>query len=617
MKPALPGFQDLKTKPKNCTRALMAKFATICLLLFCVPAVAQQNVDSLKALLERAQDTTRVRLLNQLAFALRGKDPESSHQYAQQSLDYARQIKFKEGEALALHRLAIAYGFKSDFDQALELLDQSNQMAIALKQWNLAGDNYLNIGGIYSSRTNIKRAFESYVKANEYYQKAGNKMGMASSLYGIGNTYTSEKKYEAAMESYQQSIQLFEELNLKREIPKVLVNIGLLYKDKGEWEQSLNYFTRSIQLFLESKNQRGRATAFLHRAETYFQREKLAQAKTDLDSSMVLNNATHHDFNKVRCNLLFGKIYFQEREYNLAIAYLERGLDIAKKIKLTEETSDIYRSMADVSQARNDFKKAYEFHQLYSVYHDTVFNKEKSQQLQELQITYETEKKEAEIRDLKNQQKLNQTYLYGSFALAGLTLLIGFLILNRQRLKVIKDKELGEKEAQILEEKKALLDAELLNRQLTEERLQKELDYKNKELTTYALNLIQKNEVLEKIKSAVDEIRNSDESEVRPKLTSLINTVNYSFHLDKDWENFRVHFEQVHQSFFDKLVNLYPDLSPNDLKLCALIKLNLDTKETASILDISPESAKVARHRLRKKLNLTQDQNLAAFLSGI
>jgi DNA-binding CsgD family transcriptional regulator len=370
-------------------------------------------------------------------------------------------------------------------------------------------------------------------------------------------------------------------------------------------------------LFLETKNQRGRATAYLHRAETYFLQEELQKAKVDLDSSMALNNATNHEFNKVRCNLLFGKIYFIEREFDLANGYLERGLGIAKKIKLTEETSDIYLAMADVSKARNDFRKAFEFHQLYSIYHDSVFNKEKSEQLQELQITYETEKKEAEIRDLKNQQKLSRIYLYGSFALAGLTILIGFLILNRQRLKVIKDKELGEKEAQILEEKKALLDAELLNRQLTEERLQKELDYKNKELTTYALNLIQKNEILENIKGAVEDIRNSDESEIRPKLTSLVNTVNYSFHLDKDWENFRVHFEQVHQSFFDKLVSLFPDLSPNDLKLCALIKLNLDTKETASILDISPESAKVARHRLRKKLNLSQDQNLAAFLSGI
>jgi tetratricopeptide (TPR) repeat protein/DNA-binding CsgD family transcriptional regulator len=580
-------------------------------------ALAQTNIDSLQLLLEHSQDTTRVRLLNQLAFALRGRDTEKAYNYAQEAVDYSRQIKFPAGEALALNRLAIANGFKSEFDQALNLLLESNQLAVKLQLWNLMGDNFLNLGGVYSSRSSTKKAFENYVQAYNSYEKGSNKNGMASALYGIGITYATEKKYELALANYNQSIQLFEELNQVREIPKVLVNVGLLYKDKKEYEEAIQNFSRAIQLFAETKNQRGRATAFLHRAETHFQQQQLSLAKIDLDSSMALNNKTNHEFNKVKCNLLFGKIYLEQGDLKKASSHLEEALVISQKIKLLDETSSIYETLALVSQVLGDYKKAYEFRQLYGVYHDSLFNKEKSRQLQELQVAYETEKKEAEIRELKSQQQLNQTYLYGSLALVGLVVLVAFLILNRQRLKIKKDKELADKENQIFEERRALVDAELQNRQLNEERLHQEIEFKNKELTTYTLNLIQKNEVLEKVKSAVEEIRNSDEREVKQKLSGLINTVNYSFNLDKDWENFRLHFEQVHQSFFDTLRQLFPDLNANDMKLCALIRLNMDTKEAASILDISPESAKVARHRLRKKLNLPSEQNLTAYLASI
>jgi DNA-binding CsgD family transcriptional regulator len=73
----------------------------------------------------------------------------------------------------------------------------------------------------------------------------------------------------------------------------------------------------------------------------------------------------------------------------------------------------------------------------------------------------------------------------------------------------------------------------------------------------------------------------------------------------------------VHNNFFDSLKAKYPTLNSYDLKLCALIKLNLDTKEIATIMDISPESVKVARSRLRKKLQLDPSDNLSSFITQI
>jgi DNA-binding CsgD family transcriptional regulator len=93
--------------------------------------------------------------------------------------------------------------------------------------------------------------------------------------------------------------------------------------------------------------------------------------------------------------------------------------------------------------------------------------------------------------------------------------------------------------------------------------------------------------------------------------------VDYSFSLDKDWEEFRLYFEEVHTGFFDTLKKRYPDLTPNELRLAALAKLNLSIKETATIMGITPDSVKTARYRLRKKLDMETEENLTEYLMEI
>ena len=84
--------------------------------------------------------------------------------------------------------------------------------------------------------------------------------------------------------------------------------------------------------------------------------------------------------------------------------------------------------------------------------------------------------------------------------------------------------------------------------------------------------------------------------------------------LDRDWEDFKAHFEQVHGNFLVNLKEKFPQLSSNDLKIAALTRLNMNIKETSNILGISPDSVKTARYRLRKKLGMDQEADLISFL---
>ena len=123
---------------------------------------------------------------------------------------------------------------------------------------------------------------------------------------------------------------------------------------------------------------------------------------------------------------------------------------------------------------------------------------------------------------------------------------------------------------------------------------------------------------MDRMKLEMEEvIANIDNRETKNEVEKIVKKlVDHSKQRD-DWEQFSLHFDAIHANFLKKIKNKYPALTATDLKLCAYIKLNMSSKEIAQILHISPKGVEVARYRLRKKLNLDQQANLADFLNDI
>lgn len=135
------------------------------------------------------------------------------------------------------------------------------------------------------------------------------------------------------------------------------------------------------------------------------------------------------------------------------------------------------------------------------------------------------------------------------------------------------------------------------------------LEVKNKELTATTLKLIEKEEI---IKTLVDQLNITQDGKMTDAMMNSINKSSSSL-----WEDFNNRFMSVNEDFYDRLRTEVPDLSPTDLKICALIKLNFSGKEMAHLLGISINSVHMARHRLRKKMDLERNINLSNFISSI
>ena len=188
---------------------------------------------------------------------------------------------------------------------------------------------------------------------------------------------------------------------------------------------------------------------------------------------------------------------------------------------------------------------------------------------------------------------------------------------NLKQITVLKFKEEVKRNRQ--EEKFQLdrLEAESKMAVLREDNLNLEIKKKNSELAYSTLNNIKKNELLNDLIMDIEKI---DEGVLNSSLHSpikkVIKKINHHLVDKEDWLAFELHFRNAHADFFDKLREKHPELSSNEIKLSAYLKLNLSSKEIASLMNISIKSVDQGRWRLRKKLDLSKDSNLVNYIQS-
>lgn len=132
------------------------------------------------------------------------------------------------------------------------------------------------------------------------------------------------------------------------------------------------------------------------------------------------------------------------------------------------------------------------------------------------------------------------------------------------------------------------------------------------------MHLVQKGEMLAKIKEQMEHLKNTTgDVKNSDDLKKIIRVLSDEEKIDKQWEQFTKHFDNVHSDFLSTLKNKYPSLSPNELKLSAYLRMNLSTKEMAQLMNISVRGVEISRYRLRKKLGMSTDVNLFDFLMQV
>jgi DNA-binding CsgD family transcriptional regulator len=292
-----------------------------------------------------------------------------------------------------------------------------------------------------------------------------------------------------------------------------------------------------------------------------------------------------------------------ENNFIVAENYFGKARIIA--IPLTDKLFEIksIEGLIELKKKQNDFQKVSQLQEEVIQIKDSFYSFEREQIVKSLEVQFEVSEKNRKLELISKEQEVSKLTNYLLITLLALLILI-FTILY------FFLKRINKRDKQLLKTKEELVFLMEEQKHLKEQQFQNDIEHKESQLSAVTIQMIEKNEILDEIKNIISKKTPNSESELK-KLVSK-----YTIQ-DNNWRDFDNYFESVNKNFYTRLKQKYPDISSNDLKICALIKLNLSIKEMASILNISPDSVKTARHRLRKKLQLTTEENLTDFILSV
>ncbi|MBS0010463.1 MAG: hypothetical protein KFF49_03585, partial [Bacteroidales bacterium] len=217
-------------------------------------------------------------------------------------------------------------------------------------------------------------------------------------------------------------------------------------------------------------------------------------------------------------------------------------------------------------------------------------------------------------------QRSTTAYLIYLVLATGAIFLIVRYLLYRFRQSLLRQEEEHMKEMREREdryEREALV-AEREIIRLRNETLQNEMVFRDKELANQTMVIINKNKFLNKVNEDLSNMQDFIVNDTaKSKIFGLKKLIKKEIDIKLQNKIFETYFDEANEELFKRLKEKYPDLTPYDLRLCAFIRMNISTKEIATILNISYRGAEVSRYRLRKKMNLPREINLASHLAGL
>jgi tetratricopeptide (TPR) repeat protein len=580
------------------------------------PAKALQYFHEARALAERAKDKRLPEIYASIGWAqISQSQYDSAFFYFRKTLSHIKKDENAELVASTYRGIGQVYLRINKYDSSRYFLKQGLALATEINAHKVKAGIHNDFGNVFIEESKYAEALTEYILSAKLYDSLlHDPTGYCTVLFNIGNVHSVMGNLDNALDYARQGRRLAKENNFYRGLAYGQKLIGRIFRRQGKADSAIYEYKQALGNFLKTGDKLNASELELSLANIYYDKQEYRIALIHLDNGLTFARAIHVPGQTAYLYSSKGFSHFALKELDKAALYFDSSRQVAEQVHNAYLIMDAYGVLSDIQKEKGNFKSALELHQKFASLSDSLLGAENRKAVEEIQSKYDNDKKQAEIELLQKDQRISRISTYTLIAVLVFVVITGGLYINRGQLKAQAARELAEKEKILTDQQKELLEAELKTRQLQQDQLKQELEFKNKELTTYTLNLIQKNEVLEELRTALEQ---QDRSNGQSAITNILQKVKYSAHLDKEWDGFKRYFEQVHTGFFDSLLAQYPELSAADLKLCALLKLNLETKEMASLLGISPDSVKVSRSRLRKKLNLEAEQNLTLFLTAL
>jgi len=498
-----------------------------------------------------------------------------------------------------------------DYVKKFKTLDAINEEPINMVQY------YYWTGMLYEMFGDYKKAIEYDFKALEMARKAKILHLEASALNNIGIVYRMQPEYrEKSLFYFHQYLEINRKQGNDKRVFGAYSNLAATFEDLNNNDSAAYYYKLAYDLASKLRNKQLIALSLSNKANLLFAQGDTLGFKENLLKAISINKEEKYIMNLGSAYYKMANFYIDEKNVDSSMYYNQKLDKLAREYEIEKYEVVALQNYAEIFELMGNYTLAYKNIKEYMLLNDSINGKETDEKLGSMQTLYELKLKDKEIENLKISEQLWKQKAMLLLVVGLAMLFISVVIIYFISMKRKKDRLVNYQQQIIDKKENELIRLELEKSQAKEEELKTEIKSKTRQLTTHALNMIQKNKLMQELSSLISQISKKAGDEQKHQLKNILVLIKRSLHLDKDWDLFKMYFEQVSANFFEKLLEINKNLTSNELRLSALIKLNLNIKETAAILSIEPDSVKRARHRLRKKLGITDPKvKLATFLA--
>ncbi len=528
------------------------------------PELAKPMIDSMKIV---SSPTNRLQkgiiALSQGAYDTRMSDLDSGTEFTEKAIELLSFPEAGEEKAIGLSNLAMIKRRKGAYQEASSLILAALRLRDSLGvDTNEIAFNYHTLAAVYGDLKNYEESSNYFNKARKIYIERDNQDYVRYMDINLATNYAATGQFDKAE--------------------------GLLLECADYFEKVNNFFTST--------------TTYLELGQLFLQKRDLEMAEFYLKKVISREKKLNHKEVMAVTKSRLAKVLFEQGRYQEALPYLQNSAASNESSGAIASMASDFGMISKVYAAINNYKQAYEYDQRRFKIEDSLTGLKNLETVNALKIEYETEKKDAEIivqnqeielleKNVKVQNLKKTLYGIGMFSM----FVIGGLLYFGFNQKLKKNRLATEKQQEIYAS---------------------ELAFKKKELTSQTLHLVRKNTFIQELKSYLDKVKLAPEtfhSEFR-RISVLLKKETAE---DRDWEVFKSYFSQVHNDFDNKLRANANDVTEKEMRLASFIRMNLSTKEIASMFNVLPDSVLTSKYRLKKKLKLSKEEDLNKFLNAL
>ncbi|MBV6645277.1 MAG: tetratricopeptide repeat protein, partial [Cyclobacteriaceae bacterium] len=500
---------------------------------------------------------------------------------------YGSDPKFKPDQyALCLYYLGLLYDNSTDYERSATYYNK------ALEAYRKIGDSQHEAYAL-NALAGLKMHESSYVEALDFYHRAYEikyTLGLPSAiqLNNIAVAYKRMMELEKAFEFGQKSLDdaIYYEDSVS--ISRVLNTIGDVFLLQGIFDSSFVYYQQSLAIAKEVGHS-SLMTAATHELARFHEHQGETEEAKNIYKKLLASDHLSQ-YQRERLQLSLAETYQKNKEYHDAIKTAAQGIRSAIDNRHHMTVKQLAELLKDTYQLHGDASKAQYFATLASTYSDSLKAKNQASQFANMRIKLETLEQEKTIEALQQQAQIDalirSRLLIVIIAIAAVSILIMIYLQTRRRYE---NRIQG----------------------IKNESLQQEVERRKDELHRQTVHMIHLNNTLNEVEEQLKKI-GKDGGYLDTK--RIFQKININKQLEKNWENFNYYFGSVNQDFFQRLLDKNSKLTQHEQRICALVKMNMTNHEIATLLNIEAQSAKMAKYRVKKKLDLCEEVDLGQYL---